>query len=213
MKSHCIPALTAYSALVLLLTSCADTLTSFPTGLPPWVDVHQLTNFDPGKARCAAVVVIIADERGGGHHTTPTERGDLVRAITSSVEQRLMASGYSLASGRSIPLVLSHAGSALALDAVDVARQVGADLAFVVTVGEIYENASPHPSDPAQSTQYYGINAMGIGVASRMIGWTGAAHGQTHLGLESMQQAAVEVASTIADRFPAKPRTIDATGK
>ncbi len=199
--TNILPVLPLLTALVL--TGCGNPVRSFMTGLPPDVSVNQVTGFDPAKARNLAVVVVIGNNQGTGIYGVPTERAVLVRAVNDAVEARLTAKGYTIPTGKAVALVLDDKGAPAALEAVAVAKQLGVDLAFVVAVHELRETETTDAGGRDYS-QVYNLTAQGVGVASGRTGWTGEARGEAHLDRGSLQRVVVEVATTIADRFPAK---------
>ena len=199
-------------ALAMALASCGSVRSLF-TGLPPDVEVSQTAGFDPTKAKSAAVVVVVSANQNVGNYGTSTDRGTLVRAINDAVEARLMAKGYVVPTGKSVPLVLSYQGDPAGLDAVSIAKLLQVDLAFVVAVHELRE-AEALGSDGSNShSQAFNVTAQGVSVASGRTGWTGTAHGEARLDRGTLQRVAVEVSTTIADRFPAKVIQADTTGK
>jgi len=176
------------------------------TGLPPKVEVNQTAGFDPAKATSAAVVVVIGSNQGVGIYGVPTERGVLVRAVNDAVEAKLMAKGYTVPTGKSIPLVLAHKGDPSAMDAVAIAKQLGVDLAFIVAVHELRETEQVSGGERMYD-QVFNVTAQGVGVASGRTGWTGSAQGTAHVDKGSLQRVVVEVATAIAERFPSKTGT------
>ena len=197
------------AALAFTLAGCDSVRTLF-TGLPPDVEVNQVQGFDPSKARSLAVVVVVGASNASSFSV---DRPALVRAINDAVEARLMAKGYVVPTGKSVPLVLSYQGDPAALDAVSIAKLLQVDLAFVVAVHELRE-AEALGSDGSNShSQAFNVTAQGVSVASGRTGWTGTAHGEARLDRGTLQRVAVEVSTTIADRFPAKVIQADTTGK
>ena len=190
-------------AVACLACGCSSLRSAF-TGLPPRVDTHQVPGFDPSRATSVAVVVLVGASQGLGPYAVPTDRGVLVRALTDVVEARLTAAGYPVAAGRTIPQVID-ARDPSALDAVAVAREVGADLVVVLTVNELRETVTPGTTAGAPSyEQHFDLSAKALGVASGRAGWTAEARGTAHLDGGSCQRVATEVAAAIAERFPAR---------
>ena len=197
------------AALAIALGGCDSVRTLF-TGLPPDVEVNQVQGFDPSKARSLAVVVVVGASNASSFSV---DRPALVRAINDAVEARLMAKGYVVPTGKSVPLVLSYQGDPAGLDAVSIAKLLQVDLAFVVAVHELRETEQFGSGGSNSYSQVFNVTAQGVSVASGRTGWTGAAHGEAHLDRGTLQRVAVEVSTAIADRFPTKVVQADTTGK
>jgi hypothetical protein len=171
------------------------------TGLPPEVTVTKDETFKPWLANQMATIVVLS------RSITSIDQSALTRQLTDVADGELIKFGYPILTGQTLPKVLSaqswHSDPAQ-FDPLPIAKEVGAQIAMVISLTELTEYAEyDNAGKPLRKVRFNAV-AKAIGVNSGRVGWVATATGEATPRDGGMQFVANEVVRALMQQFPAK---------